>query len=104
MSALERVAEWKVVDDLISNVYAVSSDIEDRPVRDLVREAAGGLGPLMPLPALLARLEVLASLLVAGAKTGAIAPELSRTLGVTVSAAAQALQRLALPRAPLTTP
>ena len=94
MNELSRVAVWKVVDDLVTRVYRASAEIADPPMRELVREAVLSLGPLMPLPVLLRRLEVLAALLVAAAKARAMSEPLSETLRTAVAAGADALRRL----------
>lgn len=94
MNELARVAVWKVVDDLVTRVYRSSAQVTDLPTRELLREAVLSLGPLMPLPVLLRRLEVVAALLVAAGKTGAMSVELSDALGQAVTSGAEALRRL----------
>ncbi len=99
-----RVAVWKVVDDLVTRIYRASGEVEDVPLRELVREAALSLGPMMPLPVLLRRLDVLAALLVAAAQTRAMPEALSATLHDAVTSGAQSLRRLQGEAPPASTP
>lgn len=104
MNELARVAVWKVVDDLVTRVYRASAEIADPPMRELVREAVLSLGPLMPLPVLLRRLDVLGALLVAAAQTRTMSEPLSATLQQAVAAGAGALRRLQAEQKPAATP
>lgn len=104
MNELSRVAVWKVVDDLVTRVYRASADIADPPMRELVREAVLSLAPLMPLPVLLRRLDVLAALLVAAAQTNAMSGALSVTLREAVAGGAESLRRLQAEQKPAATP
>jgi hypothetical protein len=95
MTELTRLAVWEVVDDLVARVYQASGQVADVPTRELLREAVLALGPMLPPPVLLGRLEVVAALLVAASKTGALSVELADTLGQAITRGAQALRRLA---------
>lgn len=103
MNELSRVAAWKVVDDLVMRVYRASAEVTDLATRELLREAVLSLGPMLPLPVLLRRMEVVAALLVAAARTGALADAAARVLTEAVAAGADALRRLA-PDSPVASP
>ncbi|GMU60883.1 MAG: hypothetical protein AMXMBFR34_26460 [Myxococcaceae bacterium] len=103
MNELSRVATWKVVDDLVTRVYRASGEVTDLATRELLREAVLSLGPMLPLPVLLRRTEVVAALLVAAARTGALADATARVLTDAVAAGADSLRRLA-PDSPTASP
>ncbi|MCC6333114.1 MAG: hypothetical protein IT380_03885 [Myxococcales bacterium] len=94
MNELSRVATWKVVDDLVTRVYRASGEVTDLATRELLREAVLSLGPLLPLPVLKRRLEVVSALLLAAAATGALSDSSARTLSDAVAAGAHSLRRL----------
>lgn len=104
MNELSRVAAWKVVDDLVTRVYRASSQVTDPATRELLREAVLSLGPLMPLPVLLRRMEVVAALLIAAVQTNALSQELGETLRQAVAAGADSLRRLQAVPKPAATP
>jgi hypothetical protein len=90
MKELSRLASWKVLDDLVTRLYRASAEVTDAPTRELAREALLSLAPLLPLPVLLHRMEVLSALLVAAVQTSALPEALGQTLRQAVADGADA--------------